>query len=848
MYGSSDVQMGIVKVEVSRARNLRSSLFHTPSAVVELHTIPGFPAVAASEPIPGDANPVWDFTYEYEVNHYPPHRLSFIVVDATRPKATPLGRVLLDVIHPVTSGWFSLSEDENNSSELFVTVTCKNVCDGRASLSRVMKHEASIFEIGNSTQLELRQVAASPGFLFRSGELSVKIEAVGVPQSVRKPFLKLAIRDQFLKVDETPESSAAWEKILEELAQADEQIENVDSARKEKTGDESEATSTTHEDKQNKSEDNNRVWDGGDADCRAFDVKGESSKERKHIELTTEAKAHEESASFDHELDASDHLQTRWSKILSFGIESRKLLQSGRGARLKRPKPFTRTKPFTEARKEGFVAHSHSPLESELETGVVVRQNSEPGPQSYKTKWRLSGLNSSVRNDSTKFSEHQRSAQSFASMTFSGVSKRRRGVRFGAVKFALFEGEDPVKLKVQLVDRSSKLPGLMSVFTDQAIDLKEIKDLLCSCSDDCKRHVLQYQMSDRGPVNRKIILRVLIHLRTWKPKAASNNITHHFLNTLRRVDEMSLHFKETFPEAEKLTYLLVGGLFTDHYPTYFEKNIQYLQETLCLPRVQSIPIHTEGSVKRNAKIIKDSVLKTCRGAKSVVLIGHSKGGIDATAVLQVHPEVIPFIFGIITFQAPFGGTFLVDFVAQSKIVMSTIKGIIEGLWKGDKQAMQDMCYSSRLKALGFFSNPIENTSHAAQDAGVGETLVSRVVDEISQPVSTPDIDVFRRIPIVSFGSFASFDLLSIRSAATAAGIASMSPAAKAILDHTGFLCDGLVILNDARIPFSDFVSLNDMMHTEPALYVPGTNYPPGKLTASALVMLFHKTRRAQGGK
>ncbi|CAN8073550.1 unnamed protein product [Agarophyton chilense] len=365
--------MGIVKVEVSRARNLRRSLFHTPSAVVELYTIPGFPAVAASEPIPGDANPVWDFTYEYEVNHYPPNRLSFIVVDATRPKATPLGRVLLDVIHPVTSGWFSLSEDENNSSELFVTVTCKNVCDGRASLSRVMKHEASIFEIGNSTQLELRQ-------------------------SVRKPFLKLAIRDQFLKVDETPESSAAWEKILEELAQADEQIENVDSARKEKTGDESEATSTTHEDKQNKSENNNRVWDGGDADCRAFDVKRESSQKRKHIELTTEAKAHEESASFEHELDASDHLQNRWSKILSFRIESRKFLQSGGGARLKCPKPFTRTKPFTEARKEGFVAHSHSPLESELETGVVVRQNSEPGPH-YLENTECSTLSSKSKDE-----------------------------------------------------------------------------------------------------------------------------------------------------------------------------------------------------------------------------------------------------------------------------------------------------------------------------------------------------------------------------------------------------------------------------------------------------------------
>lgn len=104
--------------------------------------------------------------------------------------------------------------------------------------------------------------------------------------------------------------------------------------------------------------------------------------------------------------------------------------------------------------------------------------------------------------------------------------------------------------------------------------------------------------------------------------------------------------------------------------------------------------------------------------------------------------------------------------------------------------------------------------------------------------------VLRDIPIVTVASHASFKLQSVRSVANVAGIASMSLIAGQITANTGFFNDGLVVWADALVPFSDAIYLDDMMHTEPALYVPGTKYPPGELTAAALSLLFDKANRA----
>lgn len=141
------------------------------------------------------------------------------------------------------------------------------------------------------------------------------------------------------------------------------------------------------------------------------------------------------------------------------------------------------------------------------------------------------------------------------------------------------------------------------------------------------------------------------------------------------------------------------------------------------------------------------------------------------------------------------------------------------MWRGERGSLLDMSYTARGKQLEVFTSPdgLESTSRMW----------------------------YRDIPIVALASCAPFELHSIRSAADIAGIASMSVVAQHITKKTGFMCDGLVVPADSMVPFSDIVYLHDMMHTEPALYVPGTKYPPGQLTACALTLLFEKVERTK---
>jgi len=180
-----------------------------------------------------------------------------------------------------------------------------------------------------------------------------------------------------------------------------------------------------------------------------------------------------------------------------------------------------------------------------------------------------------------------------------------------------------------------------------------------------------------------------------------------------------------------------------------------------------------------------------------------------------------FRHGVISFQAPFLGTYAID-VLKRTMLANAIGSAIETLWHGQRESLLDMSYATRKASLYMFGNKDANES-----------------------INGTNAIALRGIPIISVASHASFEIQSIRSAANAAGVASMSPIAAEITKNTGFYNDGLVVPADALIPFSDAIYLSDMMHTEPALYVPGTKYPPGELTAAVLSLLFDKAKKAE---
>lgn len=384
--------------------------------------------------------------------------------------------------------------------------------------------------------------------------------------------------------------------------------------------------------------------------------------------------------------------------------------------------------------------------------------------------------------------------------------------------------------------------------------------------DNSFTYVMHFRATTPGPAADKVTFDVRITYSLSHPPATCNIVTPRFREVFSWIGANAPEFTRRYPHAKGLTYLFVGGLFTQHYPKYFDYNRNYLSDELGLQNIGAIPIHTEHSVASNARVVRDVVMEKNGDPGSIVLISHSKGGCDVCGAIVRYPEVVERLYGVIAFQAPFGGTYLVDFVSKSKFVLGGLGGAIKGLWGGERESFLDMGYSSRLQDVLFGKSAADDQGQLVdisgkQGSGLGRDgslsvtsdengglRDSRVPADAGIEVLTDAhvasrLRLYASVPIVSLASCAPYAVHKVRSIANAAGYASMAPAARIFWANTGFFNDGLVAPCDARIPYSDLVDLTDMMHTEPALYFSGTQYPPGPLTAAFLILLFEKCDR-----
>lgn len=379
--------------------------------------------------------------------------------------------------------------------------------------------------------------------------------------------------------------------------------------------------------------------------------------------------------------------------------------------------------------------------------------------------------------------------------------------------------------------------------------------------DNSFTFVVHFRATTAGPVADKITFDVRITYSLSQPTATCRVVTPRFREIFSSMDSIAPEFISRYPQSKSLTYLFVGGLFTQHYPKYFDYNREYLADILGLEQIDTIPIHTEQSVSSNARVVRDYVMEKSSGSRSVVLISHSKGGCDVCGSIARYPELVDRLFGVVSFQAPFSGTYLVDFVSKSKMVVGGLSGAIRGLWGGERESFLDMGYTSRLQDVLFGGSSDDGASSSPEEKSKAPPVSDRVpsaapadsagekgskketngrVEVLTDSHVASRLRVYASVPTVSFASSAPYSVHKVRSIANAAGFASMAPAARIFCTNTGFFNDGLVAPCDARIPYSDLVELTDMMHTEPSLFFSGTLYPPGPLTAAALSLLFEK--------
>ncbi|KAE8696835.1 Histone ubiquitination proteins group [Hibiscus syriacus] len=154
-----------------------------------------------------------------------------------------------------------------------------------------------------------------------------------------------------------------------------------------------------------------------------------------------------------------------------------------------------------------------------------------------------------------------------------------------------------------------------------------------------------------------------------------------------------------------MVYLLVPGLFSNHGPLYFVSTKTSFSKLGLTCHIAKI--HSEASVEKNAKEIKDYVEEIYWGSnKRVLLLGHSKGGVDAAAALSIYwSDLKDKVAGLAVAQSPYGGSPIAsdilregqlgDYVNVRKLMEILICKVI----KGDMQALEDLTYARRKEFL-----------------------------------------------------------------------------------------------------------------------------------------------------
>jgi len=232
--------------------------------------------------------------------------------------------------------------------------------------------------------------------------------------------------------------------------------------------------------------------------------------------------------------------------------------------------------------------------------------------------------------------------------------------------------------------------------------------------------------------------------------------TKDFENALERVERVPGSVV-----AKEFAYLLVPGLFGSYYPGYYD-DVQTAFTSYGVSCKTSRLISGEGVVRTNAAALKREIDDFARetSGKKVVVIGHSKGGVDAAAALAMFDDDLrDKVRGLIAVQCPYGGSpIATDLLCDA--LASTTTGFLEALLSASRGS------GSRLVA------PIADLTYAARRAFLNEFPVPKHYE------------------VVSFHT------------STMSPAAALFPSASYIRNRYGAENDGLVARVDAELPNS----------------------------------------------
>ncbi|XP_060213929.1 uncharacterized protein LOC132641068 isoform X2 [Lycium barbarum] len=285
---------------------------------------------------------------------------------------------------------------------------------------------------------------------------------------------------------------------------------------------------------------------------------------------------------------------------------------------------------------------------------------------------------------------------------------------------------------------------------------------------------------------------------TWKLTLASwRCFISHIRCALLRVQRNGHH---TLPDS--FVYLLIPGFFSNHGPLYFVSTKKFFSKMGLTCHIAKI--HSEASVEKNAWELKQYIEELHWGSgKHVMLLGHSKGGVDAAAALSKYwHELKDKVAGLAFVQSPYGGTPVAsDILRDGQIADKETRRIMEflicKLIKGDIRALEDLTYEKRKEFIKKHKLPddiplISFHSEASIALNVIATMSHIAHAELPW------------LPLLGFGDEDSENV--IQAGCKVPVIAPVSAALALCALHLqlryGEKSDGLVTCRDAKVPGS----------------------------------------------
>lgn len=240
-------------------------------------------------------------------------------------------------------------------------------------------------------------------------------------------------------------------------------------------------------------------------------------------------------------------------------------------------------------------------------------------------------------------------------------------------------------------------------------------------------------------------------------------------------------------EAKRHLYLLVKGMLGDEVPGYLLDNQLRLEKRGLETR--EVAVDTEGRLADNVEVVRDALLDAAHFGHTVVLVGHSKGGVEAMSTLSLYPELRRHVRAVVALQPPFGGSVIANDLVITPALQRLMDVAFPSLFQGDAASVEDLSYARRMEFVRKHPYPTD-------------------------------------VPTVALAT----SRMSRRSL--------MRPLCAYVQERYGWACDGLVNAVDAEVPGSRVVRLDDMDHAEAALTgLPGfANYYPGDITETMVAL------------